>query len=189
MTSYAHTRTSLPVLSAALAVWALAAGLAAADPNTPAAPADPNATVVSADPNAPVAPADPNAKAPAAPAKPAKPLQLLDSKPGLLSGRGGTKEMLLRTVGAAAVVLVLGGVVAVVAKKVLPRIQAPGGKKVRVLETTYLGPRKTVHLLAVGGKQYLVASTRDRVSLLADVSADFADKLDSALKADQEEQA
>jgi flagellar biogenesis protein FliO len=52
----------------------------------------------------------------------------------------------------------------------------PTGKNVRVLETVHLGSRKTVHLLRVGSRKYLVGSSRERISLLADVTEAAADE-------------
>jgi len=44
------------------------------------------------------------------------------------------------------------------------------GRNISVLETACLGPHKSVHLLRVGQKEFLVASTRERISMLADVT-------------------
>ena len=90
------------------------------------------------------------------------------------------------------VILALGGVGWVVSKKVLPRLKGqarPGGKAVRILETTYISPRQPVYLLAVGSKKLLIACGKDGPRLLADVTAglgestscdeNFADVLDN----------
>jgi flagellar biogenesis protein FliO len=45
-----------------------------------------------------------------------------------------------------------------------------GGQLVRMGETLRMGPRKAVHLIYVGKKTFLVASTSDSLCLLADVS-------------------
>ncbi len=70
----------------------------------------------------------------------------------------------------AGLVLLLGLACYVVMRKLLPRMIRPGGRNIQVVETAYLGPQRSVHLLRVGGQTYLVASSRDRVSLLAKVS-------------------
>jgi len=75
------------------------------------------------------------------------------------------------------VILALGGVGWVVSKKVLPRLKGqarPGGKAVRILETTYISPRQPVYLLAVGSKKLLIACGKDGPRLLADVTAGLA---------------
>lgn len=46
----------------------------------------------------------------------------------------------------------------------------PAGQVIRIKETVRMGPRKAVHLIRVGDKTFLVGSTSDSVSLLADVS-------------------
>lgn len=83
---------------------------------------------------------------------------------------GGNSEMLWHMMASVLVLAVLALVAWVVFKKVLPRVSRAGGRNVSVLETSYIGPRKAVHLLRVGQKRLLVASSRDDVSLLADVT-------------------
>ena len=68
------------------------------------------------------------------------------------------------------VILVLGGVALVVIKKFIPRLAVSTGKKISVLETIYLGPRLSVHLVDVAGQRFLLASTRDCISMLAEVA-------------------
>jgi len=73
--------------------------------------------------------------------------------------------------------LLLAGVAVFVAKRFLPRLfpklGLPGGKNVSVVETVHLGPRKTVHVLRVGRRKYLVGGTREQLSMLADVTDAF----------------
>ena len=77
--------------------------------------------------------------------------------------------------GYSLVIVALGIVMIVVFKKVLPRLGVPvgGGQRVVVLETTCIGSRKTVHLLKVGSRDILVASTREHVCMLTDVTGAF----------------
>lgn len=44
------------------------------------------------------------------------------------------------------------------------------GKSISVIETVPLGPRKMLHLLDVGSKRLLIASTSDSIRLLADLT-------------------
>ena len=78
------------------------------------------------------------------------------------------------------IIVVLAAAAIFVVKKVLPRIgvTVPSGKRISTLETVYLGPRKTVHLLRVGAREILVGSSRDRICMLADVTGAFEDKED-----------
>lgn len=85
---------------------------------------------------------------------------------------GGTYPNLLRAV---LFVVVLGVVAVYASKKLLPRITKLPGKEVRVVETVYLGPRKAVHVLEVGGRRFLVGSTNENITKLADITGDFAD--------------
>ena len=44
------------------------------------------------------------------------------------------------------------------------------GKNINVTETVSLGPRKLVHIVQVGSKQFLIGSTSDNIRLLAEVT-------------------
>lgn len=48
----------------------------------------------------------------------------------------------------------------------------PSARSLRVLETAVLGQQRAVHLIAVGGRTLLVASTQGQVTLLADVTGE-----------------
>jgi flagellar biosynthetic protein FliO len=67
-------------------------------------------------------------------------------------------------------VVVLGAAAFYVSKKLLPKITNLPGKEVRVVETVYLGPRKAVHVLEVGGRRLLVGSTNENITKLADIT-------------------
>ena len=73
-------------------------------------------------------------------------------------------------VAAVIVILVLGGVALLVIKKFIPRLAVSTGKTISVVESIYLGPRLTVHLVDVAGQRFLLSSTRDRISMLAEVA-------------------
>ncbi len=57
-----------------------------------------------------------------------------------------------------------------VCRKMSGRWHSGGGRTIQLGETVRMGPRKAVHLIHVGKKTFLVGSTADRLSLLADVS-------------------
>ena len=79
-------------------------------------------------------------------------------------------EMMWKMLSATLVVLLLGGLSIFVIKRLLPKISRVAGKKVSVLETVYLGPRKAVHLIQVGSRKLLVGSSTDRIVKLDDVT-------------------
>jgi len=55
-------------------------------------------------------------------------------------------------------------------KKMPGRWNLAKGKNIVVTETVNLGPRKLLHVVQVGAKQYLLSSTPDSIRLLADVT-------------------
>lgn len=71
------------------------------------------------------------------------------------------------------VVLGLGVLVYLVVKRLLPKLGVKVGRRVRVLETSYLGPRKAVHLLQVGSQRFLIGSTRETITMLSEVTLAF----------------
>lgn len=72
-------------------------------------------------------------------------------------------------------VVVLGAAAIYVSKKLLPKITNLPGKEIRVAETVYLGPRKAVHVLEVGSRRFLIGSTSENVTKLADITGDLTD--------------
>jgi flagellar biogenesis protein FliO len=89
-------------------------------------------------------------------------------------GGGETTGIAWQMLAATLVILFIGVVAIVVVKKLLPRLAKSRGRRISVLETAYLGPHKSVHLLQVGDRKVLVGSSRDSVVKLGDVTAAFA---------------
>jgi len=70
-------------------------------------------------------------------------------------------------------VLALGAVF--LAKRYLPRMATRGGERIHVVDSAYLGPRKQVHVLEVGSQRFLVASCRDSVTMISELSRSFSE--------------
>lgn len=70
-------------------------------------------------------------------------------------------ESLLRTVSALAIVLVLMGIVALTARRVMGHRLgiAVGRPLVQVLASSYIAPRKTIALVSVAGEYLIVGTT------------------------------
>ena len=96
----------------------------------------------------------------------------LSSSPSFRLGNGELFFKMMLSVG---LVLGLGGAALYISKRVLPRVTQPGGKEIHVLETAYLGPRKALHLVEVGGQRLLIASTSDHVTMLTTVNEAWPD--------------
>ncbi|MFO8014491.1 MAG: flagellar biosynthetic protein FliO [Phycisphaerae bacterium] len=79
-------------------------------------------------------------------------------------------DLLGHSLAAVLVILVLGAAAIFVVKRLLPRLGISQGRQVRVLETVYLGPRKSLYVVQVGDRTLLVSGTRERLGLLADVT-------------------
>jgi flagellar biosynthetic protein FliO len=96
----------------------------------------------------------------------------LSSGPNLSLGSG---ELFLKMMLSVGLVLGLGGAALYVSRRVLPKVTHAPGKEIHVLETAYLGPRKALHLVEVGGQRLLIASTSDHVTMLTTVNEEWLD--------------
>ncbi len=90
---------------------------------------------------------------------------------GSLGGNGLFARMMLCTL----LVAGLGAGVLYVSKKVLPKVTSAPGKEIHIRETTYLGPRKALHLVEIGNHKLLIGSTNDSITTLADVTDTWLD--------------
>ena len=84
--------------------------------------------------------------------------------------RLGNRELFLKMMFSIGLVVVLGAATLYVSKKVLPRVTNASGKKIRILETTHLAPRRALHLVEVENQRLLIASTNESITTLAHLS-------------------
>ncbi len=126
----------------------------------------------SADPNAgpTVTAADPNAVSEATGSFLNDPNLAQQSGLGIDSGK-----LFVKMVGSVVLVIALAGAVLYLSKKVLPKVTNAAGKEIRVVETTYLGPRKALHLVEVGNQKLLIGSTNESIATLAHVGDAWLD--------------
>ncbi|MHC4881800.1 MAG: flagellar biosynthetic protein FliO [Planctomycetota bacterium] len=69
-----------------------------------------------------------------------------------------------------AFVAIIGAGVWFYCKKFSGRWNPAKGKNIIITETVNLGPRKHLHIVQLGAKQYLLSSTPDSIRLLVDVT-------------------
>ncbi len=91
-------------------------------------------------------------------------------KNGFGSKRFDSGSLFAQSLVAVLVILVLGGAAIFVVKRLLPRLGVSHGRRINVLETVYLGTRKSLHLVQVADRTLLVGDTRERLGLLADLT-------------------
>ena len=91
----------------------------------------------------------------------------------------GNRELFFRMMLATALVIVLAVVALYLSRKVLPKMARVSAKEIRVLETTYLGPRKALHLVQVGPHRFLIGSTNENISSLAQLAVDKQQAIDN----------
>lgn len=105
-----------------------------------------------------------------------------DLPAGPASVKKAESELFYKMLLSVVLVIALGGALIYVSKKVLPRFTNPPGKQIQIIETTHIAPRKGLHLVQVGIRRLLIASTNEQITMLADVTetaGDFADELAS----------
>jgi flagellar biogenesis protein FliO len=100
-----------------------------------------------------------------------------DSKGAVKWGQGkglDTSQLLHQMLVLVLVILVLGGIAWYVFKKFLPRMRyGSSGRKIRIVETSYINPRQSVHLVEVGTRKLLLAGSKEGLQLLRDVTDAF----------------
>lgn len=98
---------------------------------------------------------------------------LYDNEPNRTGGLGNnvsTGDLFFKMMLMVVLVVVLGAAAIYLSRKLLPRFTQLSGKRIRVVETVHLGPRKTVHLLKIGNRQLLIGATNENIASLADVT-------------------
>jgi flagellar biosynthetic protein FliO len=85
------------------------------------------------------------------------------------------REFSVRAILAVLFVLALFVAAIYVSKKLLPKITNLPGKEIRIIETIHLGPRKAVHLLQIENRRFLIGSTNENITKLADLSGNLMD--------------
>jgi flagellar biosynthetic protein FliO len=93
-----------------------------------------------------------------------------ENDPNQSRGSFENKEWFLTMMKAVLLVVVLGAAAIYISKKLLPRITNQPGKKICIIETVHLGPRKAVHLLKISNQQLLIGSTNESITKLADIT-------------------
>ncbi len=79
----------------------------------------------------------------------------------------GGKELFFKMMLSVLLVVALAVGALFLSKKLLPNITKASGKEIRVVETTYLGPRKALHLVEIGNQRLLIGSTNENITALA----------------------
>jgi len=94
------------------------------------------------------------------------------------TGSSGNRELFYKMMLSVLLVVGLGVAAVYVSKKLLPRITNLQGREMSIVETIHLGPRKAVHLLKIGNRRFLIGSTNENITKLADVSEGIAQSED-----------
>ncbi len=112
---------------------------------------------------------------------------LLQTTPGYGGGEEITDlSAVLRLLWGLLVVLGILFITYAIARKKLNFLQAPGKGIIKVVEVRHLMPKKSLFLIEVRGKEYLIGSGGDRLELIAPIdnntSGSFTNILDKSEK-------
>ncbi len=96
-------------------------------------------------------------------------------KPNLAgsNNKTGTRELFIKMMISVVLVVVLGAGAIYGSKRLAGKFANLPGKKIKIIETAHLGPRKAVHLLRIGDRCLLIGSTNDNISKLADLTTEI----------------
>ncbi len=86
-----------------------------------------------------------------------------------------TRDLFFRFMVSVLFLVALGTGGIYISKRFLPKITNLSGKEIRIIETAHLGPRKAVHLLEIGGRRFLIGSTNENITRLADLTSTFTE--------------
>jgi flagellar biosynthetic protein FliO len=98
---------------------------------------------------------------------------LFENDPNFLTNTNngaGTRELFFKFMISVLFLVAIGAGGIYVSKRFLPKITNLSGKEIRIVETVHLGPRKAVHLLDVGKRRFLIGSTNENITRLADLT-------------------
>ena len=87
----------------------------------------------------------------------------------------GTRELFFRFMVSVLFLVALGAGGIYVSKRFLPKITNMSDKEIRIIETVHLGPRKALHLLEIDGRRFLIGSTNENITRLADLTSVFTE--------------
>ena len=84
----------------------------------------------------------------------------------------GGSELFFKMILSILFVAILGTAAIYVSRKFLPHTGL-SGNEMKIIETVHLGPRKKIHLLKIGDRRFLISSTAEHITKLADVTDIF----------------
>ena len=85
------------------------------------------------------------------------------------SDRPSSRELFFKMMVSVLFLIALGAAAIYVSKRFGAKITNLSGKEIRITETVHLGPRKAVHLLEIGERRFLIGSTNENITRLADL--------------------
>lgn len=98
-----------------------------------------------------------------------------NSNEGTSDMLGGNQELFFKMMLSVLLVITLGAVAIYVSRRLLPRITNLPGKRICVLETHYIGPKKAIHLIEIDNHRLLIGSANENITLLADLACALTD--------------
>jgi flagellar biosynthetic protein FliO len=87
-----------------------------------------------------------------------------------LSKSADNKELFSSAVKAIIIVIILCAAIIFISKKLLPKISKLGGRRIQIIETVHLAQRKSLHLIKVDDRQFLIGSTNENITKLAELT-------------------
>ena len=82
----------------------------------------------------------------------------------------GSRELFFKMMLMVLLVIALGVAALYISKRILPKFTRLPVKRIQIVETVHIGPRKAVHLLRVGSQLILIGSTSENITRLSDIT-------------------
>jgi len=95
------------------------------------------------------------------------------NRPTVPNTNSGSHELFFKMMFMVLLVVALGVAVMYISKRILPKFTHLPTKRIQIIETVHIGPRKAVHLLKVGSQLILIGSTNENITKLSDITGPF----------------
>ena len=90
--------------------------------------------------------------------------------PWNFSESAGNRVLFGSAVKAIIIVIILCVAIIFISKKLLPKISNLRGRRIQIIETVHLTQRKSLHLIKVDERQFLISSTNENITKLAELT-------------------
>ena len=91
--------------------------------------------------------------------------------PGKSGSHISNQQLFIKMMFSIFLIIILGAAAIYISKKLGKRITNLPGRRIRIIETAHIGQRKNIHLIKVDDNEFLISSTNENITKLADITS------------------